>query len=247
MTSGNRWVGAAAIAAILGAAPGAYAQSGEGNWNIDAAIGWDNSISGNINSGAVGTINDEVVVILRNRYEDVFGTGLNLRVGGGYEINDMTELRATFTFQSLDADLTHMGDFGASNLYAQYSDYQSLTLEVGGRRYGRLENNALRPYVEGLIGIGFIDKIDVQLIAPQAGLIMNATDFYDQTAAFTFSANVGVVWDASESVGLYTQIGIRYLTGMADVDQFVGTSLDTINNNSARWTMPFLVGVRFGF
>lgn len=236
-----------ALTAVLVTATAAQAQSGEGNWNIDAGIGWDNSVSGNINSGAIGTLNNEVVVILGNRYEDVYGTGLNLRVGGGYEIDEATELRATFTFQSLDADLTPMGDFGASNLFGQYTDYQSLTLEVGARRYGRIENEALRPYVEGLIGIGFIDKIDVQLVAPQAGLIMDATDFYDQTAAFTFSANVGVVWDATESVGLYTQLGVRYLTGMADVDQFVGTSLDTINNNSARWTMPFLVGVRLGF
>ena len=36
-----------------------------------------------------------------------------------------SELRATFTFQSLDADLTPMGDIGASRLYGQYTDYQT--------------------------------------------------------------------------------------------------------------------------
>ena len=34
---------------------------------------------------------------------------------------------------------------------------------------------------------------------------------------------------------------------MSEVDDFVGTGLETINDKSSRWTMPFLAGVRFGF
>jgi hypothetical protein len=88
-------------------------------------IGFDNSISGNINSSGIGVINAQNAVILKNKYEDVYGTGLHLRFGGGYMLDENAELKVTFTFQSLDADLTRMGDLGVSNLYAQYDDYQS--------------------------------------------------------------------------------------------------------------------------
>src|SRR5262245_342828 len=115
----HRLVSILVLASILGVAPAAFAQSGPGKFNVEFGIGWDNSISGNINSGAIGTLNNQTTVITKNTYEDVYGTGLNLRFGGGYKLSDANELRVTFTFQSLDADLVPMGDYGASNLYGE--------------------------------------------------------------------------------------------------------------------------------
>jgi hypothetical protein len=235
------------VSATLCMASTVEAQSGaDYKWNVDFAIGWDNSISGNINSGAIGSLNGQTVAILKNPYEDVYGTGLHLRFGGGYKLNDLNEARATFSFQSLDADLASMGDYGASRLYGQYSDYQSFTLDVGIRHYMK-STGTFRPYAEGTIGVGFVDKVDVELVAPQANLTVDNTDFYDQTAAFTFAGNAGVRWNMSDRIGLFTQIGLRYVTGMSRVDDLVGTGLDTLNDKSARWTLPFLMGIRVGF
>jgi hypothetical protein len=179
-------------------------------------IGWDNSISGNINSSGIGRINDQAVVITKNSYEDVYGTGLHLRFGGGYMLNESSEVRATFTFQSLDADLTPMGDIGVSNLYGQYADYQSFGLDIGLRRYHTV--SAVRTYGEGTIGIGFIDETDVILVAPQANVATNATDFYDRTAAFTVGANVGLLFQAQSRFGFFGQMGLRWVSGMAAID-----------------------------
>ena len=203
------------IVASLCVASSAHAQASTGyKWSVEFGMGWDNSISGNINSSAIGTLNNQTVVILKNQYEDVYGTGLNMRFGGGYKLNESTEARATFTFQSLDADLATLGEYGASRLYGQYSDYQSFSLDVGLRKYGRLESS-VRPYAEGSIGLGFVDKVDVELVAPQAGLRQDATDFYDQTTAFTLAGNAGLLWNVSERIGVFGQIGLRYVTGMS--------------------------------
>ena len=59
-------------------------------WSVEFGIGWDNSISGNINSSGIGRINNQAVVILKNSYEDVYGTGLHLRFGGGYLIDEIS-------------------------------------------------------------------------------------------------------------------------------------------------------------
>jgi hypothetical protein len=235
-------------AAALCLATTAHAQSSPTDypWNVEFGIGWDNSISGNINSSGVGRINNQAVVITKNRYEDVYGTGLHLRFGGGYLIDEVSEVRATFTFQSLDADLTPMGEIGNSNLYAQYDDYQSWGLDVGFRRYVDA-SEGVRLYGEGTIGLGFVDETDVELIAPGANLAGNATDFYDRTTAFTLGGNAGVLMQATERIGVFAQIGLRWVTGMSEIDAFEGTGLETINDKSARWTLPFLIGVRARF
>ena len=84
-------------------------------------------------------------------------------------------------------------------------------------------------------------------MAPQVNLAQNATDFYDRTAAFTPGGNVGVLWQASDRVGVFGQVGLRFVTGMPAGDGLVGTGLETINDNSSRWTVLLDVGVRARF
>jgi opacity protein-like surface antigen len=236
-----------AIVMLLCAASLAHAQAPDSRFSAEVGIGFDNGISGNINSSGIGTINNQVVVIMKNSYEDVYGTGLNLRFGGGYMLNEDTEVNATFTFQSLDADfVVPMGDIGVSNLYAQYTDYQTLLLDFGLRRYMSLRS-AIRLYGEGTIGLGFVDKTDVMLVAPGANLVGQANDFYDQTAAFTVGVNAGALFQANDRMGVFVQMGLHFVSGMTEIDDLVGTGLDNINDKSSRWTLPFVTGVRFRF
>jgi hypothetical protein len=234
--------------AALVMATTAFAQSAitDRPWSVEFGVGFDNSISGNINSSGIGRIANQNVVILKNTYEDVYGTGLHLRFGGGYMLDEISEVRVTFTLQSLDADLTPMGDIGTSKLYGQYDDYQSFGLDVGFRRYADL-TPSLRGYGEVTAGIAFVDETDVVLVAPQVNLARDATDFYDRTAALTLGGNAGLLFPIGEQVGVFAQIGLRYVTGMSEVDGLAGTGLETINDKSARWTFPFLVGIRARF
>lgn len=236
-------------AILIGTAATATAQTSEPEqkWSADFAIGWDNGITGNINASGFGTINNQTVVVTKNSYNDVYGAGLHLRFGGGYLFRPDTEARVTFTFQSLDADfITPMGDIGSSNLYGQYTDYQTFGIDFGLRRYASLRPK-LRAYGEGTIGIGFVDKTDVTLVAPGANLVTNPNDFYDQTAAFTFGVNVGLDVQSGTNVGFFGQLGIRYVSGMAEIDDLAGTGLENINDKSARWTLPFVVGIKYRF
>jgi hypothetical protein len=247
ITTTPRIVGAVTVGLMLGLTSAAQAQTNESKWSIDVGIGWDNSIAGNINSSTIGSINNQTVVILTNQYEEVYGTGLHFRVGGGYMLNPTTEARVTLAFQGLDSDLATLGDYGASPLYGDYSDYESTSLDFGLRRYGKKSDSSLRPYVEGSIGIGVINAIDLTLAAPQANLTSVANNFYQQTTSFTWGVSAGMLWDITNRLGGFAQLGLRYVSGLADVDNIVGTGLDSINDNSSRWTLPFVIGVRVGF
>ena len=219
----------------------------ESQWAIDVGVGMDVGINGNINSGAIGTLQGQTVAILPNPYGDVYGTGLHLRVGLGYMLGEMSELRGGFTYQSADADLVRLGDFGPSNLYGQYSDYVTVGLDVGYRRYMRISDSRVRAYGEATVGLAFIDEVNILLAAPQTNVVFNDTDFYDRTASFTWGINVGAVFPIATQLDFNAQIGLRRGSGLSEVDRFVGTGLEEINNDSARITLPIVVGVRYRF
>ena len=247
MTQRRLFVVMTALAALtLASAAQAQPNVMDRRWSIDVGLGWDNGITGNINSGGIGKIDGQAVVILPNPYEKVYGTGFQLRFGGGYLIDEATEVRAMFTYQSLDANLTTMGDIGTSKLYAQYDPYRTFALDAGFRRYVDVADK-VRVYAEATLGIGFISETDVTLVAPTVNLAQHATDFYDRTAAFSFGGNIGLLLQTSERVGVYGQIGMRWMSGMSAVDGLAGTGLEAINDSSSRWTLPFIIGVRTRF
>lgn len=233
--------------ALLGAAREAAAQNqtDESPFAFDVGLGLDASVNGNVNSGAIGTFEGQSTAILPNPYGEVYGTGINFRFGLGYRLNELSELRGVFTYQSADADLVRLGDMGPSSLYGQYGDYKSLGLDLGYRRYIPINTPNLRVYGEATLGAAFIDNINVQFAAPQSNLVFTSTDFYDQTAALTWGINGGVLFRVAEQVDLNAQIGLRHVSGLAEVDQLRGTGLEEINNDSGRLTFPIVVGVRF--
>jgi len=236
------------VAVLLGNDQQAWAQAqDEFRWVLDLGVGIDVGINGNVNSGAIGVLQGQAAAILPNPYSEVYGTGIQLRFGGGYVLDDWSELRGIFTYQSADADLVRLGDIGPSSLYGQYSDYKSLTLDFGYRRYLPLSKPDLRFYGEATIGVGFVDSINVLLAAPESGLVIDQTDFYDSTAAFTWSICAGVLFRVAEQVDLNAQLGLRHVSGLSDVDQLEGTGLDEINNDTGRLTFPIVVGARIRF
>lgn len=235
------------IAAVLLGVSSVEAQQAEEKFVFDVGFGIDFSINGNVNSGAIGTLQGQTVAILPNSYGDVYGSGPHFRFGGGYMLNPETELRGTFAYQSADADLVRMGDIGPSSLYAQYSDYKTLAFDFGYRRYVPVENSRIRAYGEVTVGIAYIETINVQLAAPQSNIIFDSTDFYDQAAAFAWGFNIGALFPVAERIDVTAQFGLRSVSGLSGVDQFEGTGLEDINNDSGRLTFPVVVGVRFRF
>jgi len=67
---------------VFGAATAsAQTQSGASRWVIDIGIGINPSINGNVNSGAIGTLQGQTVAIVPHSYGDVFGTGIADNIG----------------------------------------------------------------------------------------------------------------------------------------------------------------------
>ena len=247
MSARQNSLGICVMVGVLGLFAATVEAQPETRWAADASIGIDFNVNGNINSGAIGTLNGQTAAILPSSYGDVYGAGIHFKFGGGYMLNENAEIRGVFTWQTADADLVRLGDLGPSSLYGQYTDYKTLSFDVGFRRYMSVSNSRFRGFGELTLGVAAVEDIDLLFSAPQSNLISNETDFYDQSAAFTWGINVGGLFPVSPKIDVSAQIGLRSVGGMAEVDQLVGTGLDDLNDDSKRVTFPVVVGVRFKF
>lgn len=236
-------------AALLFVTSVAHAQTStvERPWSAEVSIGWDNSVSGNIISAGIGTIAGLPAVVEDRTYGDLYGTGVQWRFGAGYMLDERQEVRGLLTIQNVSADAVRIGTLGTSGLFATFDDYSSVSIDAGYRYYFQIEQERLHPYAGATIGVAIIDEIDGNFAAPDIGLALNATDFYDGTAAFTFGIEGGVLYELNDRVDLNANLGFRYVSGLSEVDGLQGTGLENINNDSCRWTLPIMFWVRFKF
>ena len=211
------------ILAFSSWATSALAQD-ESRLSLDLGVGIDISVNGNVNSGAIGRLSGQTAAILPNPYGQVYGTGLHFLVGAGWALNDESELRGGFTFQTADANLVRLGDLGPSSLYRTIFGLPDRQSRPGLPAIRRVSNAPrVRLYAEATIGIALIDAIDVQLAAPQSNVILDNTDFYDQSSAFTWGIGGGVMFPIAERMDLNVRMGLKHVSGLAEVDQLVGT------------------------
>ena len=239
----------ALIVAWLALATTAAAQTADRPWSADFSIGWDNGVSGNIVSAAVGTLFNLATVVDNRSYDDIYGTGVRWSLGAGYRIRERQELRGTFTYSTASADARQIGNTGGSPLFATFQDYTVWGFDVGYRQYFQQPQHAPRvtPYAGASIGGNVIREIDTDLAVPDLNLTAHVPDFYDRTGAFTFQFNGGALIAVHERVDADVRLGLQYVTGLATPDNLVGTGLEGISNETARWILPFTVGLRVKF
>ena len=78
------------------------------------------------------------------------------------------------------------------------------------------------------------------------GLAAQDGKFFEKSWALSFGPTGGVLI----GVGPFEVMGevqIRYMGGLSDVDWLVEEGLRDINDESSRWSLPFLVGARIRF
>lgn len=216
-------------------------------WAFEASVGWDNSISGSLITSGIGEIGGLAAVIEEQSYDDVFGTGVQWRFGAGYMLDARQEVRGALTIQNVGADAVQVGNLGGVPLFATFDDYTSVALDAGYRyHFGPLENR-VRPYAGGTLGLAFISEMNADIAAPEVNLAINDTNFYDGTTAFVFGVEGGALIGVHERVDINVNLGFRYTGGLSDIDPLVGSGLEDINDDSGRWTLPLMVGVRVTF
>jgi hypothetical protein len=238
---------ALALSAFLLTASDTSAQTSQSSWNAEASVGWDVNVTGAFLAAGIGTLEGAATVINSQSFGDVYGTGVNWLFSGGYMLDEINEIRGQLSFQRAGSDIADLGTANGTQLVATFDDYKAWTIEAGYRHYFATRDVRLRPYGGGTFGVAIINEIDAVFAAPQAGITRFQTDFYDGTAAFSFGFIGGVLYGLTDRLDLNAQMGLRFNSGLSQIDALVGTGLEDINDKSSRWTLPISVGIRVNF
>jgi hypothetical protein len=247
MMSARKCLPVLVFSAFVLTAGHASAQTALSSWNAEASVGWDVNVSGAFLAAGIGTLDHSATVITAQSFGDVYGTGVLWQFSGGYLIDEINEVRGQLSFQRAGSDIVSLGSANGTDLVATFDDYRAWTLEAGYRHFFATRDVRLRPYGGATIGVSIIDEIDAVFAAPQGGITRLATDFYDGTAAFSFGVNGGALYGLNDRYDLFAQIGLRFNSGLSQIDSLRGTGLEDINDKSSRWTMPITIGIRVNF
>jgi Outer membrane protein beta-barrel domain len=249
MTDTARLIRVIVIVAVTSSAlvPGAAAQTADSSWSAEASVGWDIGLSGDFLSAGIGTLQGVPTIITPQSFGRVYGNGVQWQFSAGYMVDEINEVRAQFSYQRVGSDVVTIGTAGASDLVATFDDYKSFNVEAGYRHYFARRRDRMRPYAGATLGVAIITEIDAVFAASAAGITRYATDFYDGTAALTLGVNGGTLYGLNERIDLNLQAGFRYNSGLSEIDALRETDLESINDKSARWTMPIMVGIRVNF
>jgi len=225
----------------------ASAQTAQSSWNAEVSVGWDVNVSGAFLAAGIGTLEDRATVITSQSFGDVYGMGVLWQFSGGYLVDEINEVRTQVSYQRAGSDIVNLGTADGADLVATFDDYKAWTVEAGYRHYFAKRAVRLRPYGGATIGVAIIKEIDGVFAAPAAGLTRLATDFYDGTGALSFGANGGALYGLNDRFDLHAEIGLRFNSGLSQIDSLRGNGLEDVNDKSSRWTLPISIGVRFNF
>ncbi len=130
----------------------------------------------------------------------------------------------------------------------KFGDYNYWGLE-GGQRFF-FSRVRFTPFVGYTLGINRFSSISADFSAPATGpqplIAVNNSEFFEASWAFSFSGTAGFLIGLGP-IELMAESGFRYMGGLADVPPLQEIGLGHINDDSSRWSIPFLIGARLRF
>ena len=235
---------AAAVVALVPA--GASAEGVKGRWSVALQGGTDVELSGNVHDGGSGTVLALPTKVEVRSYSEVYNPGFRGQASIGYGVGPRSEVFLRGSYYKMGADTLQVGTVAGLALNADFADYKEWGTELGYRYYFEADQ-PFKPYLAAVAGLRFVSELPATFSVPAAGVVLNDVPFYDSSTVGVFGADLGFSYDVSKSVGLGIEAGIRYQTGMSDLEGLAGTGLEKINDVGSRWSVPVLATVTFRF
>jgi hypothetical protein len=235
-------------AMVLGLASAGFAQepSIEGRWSMTISGGAAMPGGGEFHEGGSGTVLGLPTTVAAKSTRDVFDPGIGWRAGLGYGVSRRVELFGEFGWTRSEASELSVGNVATLDLRAAFGDYTSWGAN-GGMRFHMAPGSRVSPYIAALAGIWRVDAIPGTFSVPAAGVTLANTPFFDNSIVPVFGGDVGVLFGVSNRVSLGVEGGLRYHTGLSQIEGLAGTGLENLNDAGSGWSVPISGVVRFGF
>jgi len=237
-------VAAAAVAVVVPAA--ARAEGIEGRWSLALQGGTDIELSGNVHEGGSGTVLALPTRVDPKSFSDVYDPSFRAQASIGYGIGPKSEVFLRGSYYKMSSETLQVGTVAGLALNADFADYKEWGTELGYRYYFKADQ-AFKPYLGIAAGLRFVSELPSTFSVPAANVVLSDVPFYDSSTVGVFGGDLGFSYDVSESVALGIEAGLRYQTGLSDLEGLAGTGLEPINDAGSRWSVPDLATVTFRF
>ncbi len=221
-----------------------YAQT-ERPWSITFDLGSQVPVSGNAHGGATGTVLTLPTSVSAKSYNDVFGSGFYWAAGLGYRIGAMGELRVAGAYTSKASTELQVGTVANLPLRAKFDDSKTFYMDFGYRQY--LMDGSVKPFVGASAGFARVDAINATLTVPAANVTLPNVGFYEASTVPAFAFSGGVQVRITDSLAAQAGVDLRWHNNLGQTEGLAGTGLQTINDESRRWTAPITAGLTLRF
>ena len=218
----------------------------EGRWGATFSVGANMPAGGEFHEGGTGRVLGLPTTVESKSTGDIFDTGVAWRAGVGYGVSPNMEVFGEFAWARASASEISVGDVATLDLRAAFDDYTAYGVN-GGVRYHFSPGARVNPYVAGLFGIQRVDAISGTFSVPAAGVTLADTPFYDDSVVPVFGGDVGVLFAVAPKVSVGVEGGVRFHTGLSELEGLAGTGLENLNDAGSRWSVPISGVIRFGF
>jgi hypothetical protein len=224
-------------------------------FTASAVVGWDNQFSGKMIKESTGQTRGGVPINLgETTYDEVYGRIGMFKIGAGYRTSPRSEAVFNFVWSSSDSEDEgiQIGTVGTTPvtipLTVNFTSYKYWGLEGGQRWF--FARTRFTPYVGYLLGLNRHQDIrgTFMNVPPDLtpGLAAQDGKFFEKSWALSLGPTAGVLVGVGP-IEVMAETQLRFMGGLSDVDWLVEEGLRDINNESSRWSFPFLIGAHFRF
>ena len=233
------------IAALLVALSAAEARAQSNAWSVSFDLGTQVALSGDVHAGGSGTVLGLPTEVQARSYADIYGNGFYWAAGLGYHVGETGEIRVQGSYIDNPAERLQVGTVAGLPLFALFDDYNAFAMDFGYRQY--LGTAMARPYVGASGGFVRVDTIQSEFSVPAAGVVLPNVNMYDSSVVPSFAAGGGVQINLSERFAVQGGVEFKWQGDATDLDGLAGTGLESINDESRRWSMPITGGITVRF
>ena len=235
----------APVAVLVVALSAAEAGAQSAPWSVSFDVGAQTALSGDLHGGASGTVLSLPTQVEARSYGDVYGNGFYWAAGVGYRVGDAGEIRVQGSYTANPAEVLQVGTVAGLPLFARFDDYKAFGMDFGYRQY--FGSAKARPYVGAGAGLVRVAAIQSEFSVPAAGVVLPDVDMYDSSVVPSVGGGAGVQVSLSDRFAIQGGVEFRWQGDTQDLDGLAGTGLESINDESRRWSMPITGGITVRF
>jgi opacity protein-like surface antigen len=233
------------VAALVVALSAGDARAQSNPWSLSFDLSTQVALNGDLHGGGSGTVLSLPTQVEARSYGDIYGNGFSWAAGLGYRVGEAGEIRVQGSYTDNPADRLQVGTVAGLPLFAQFDDYKAFGMDVGYRHY--FGTAKTRPYVGAGGGFVRVDTIQSEFSVPAAGVVLSSVDMYDTSVVPSVGVGGGVQINLSDRFAVDGGVKFKWQGDAQDLDGLAGTGLESINDESRRWSMPITGGITVRF